>query len=558
MNWHIFWQFSAGLGIFLFGMHLLEESLKKLAGRTFKLFLKKHTGNKIEALFSGTIVTAVLQSSSVVSMMVLAFVGAGVLSMRNGLAVVFGSNFGTTLDSWVVALLGFNFNIENFALPVISISAAMMVFLKLQKFRNIGEFGLGFGFLFFGLHYMKTAMETLFIDFDFTPYADFNVLFFVFIGFVITALIQSSSATMVIVLSALYTGTIPFHAAAAVVIGSELGTTIKIILGSISGNPAKKRIAVGNLIFNIAITVFAVSFISPLINLVIFIAGGSNELIALVLFQSIINFTGLLIFYPLMDKLSGFLEKLFVGSEKISTFFISGISTELPDIALDGMEKEAGVFVNRVIHLNLATFHIEEDLFTNYKNGMLQSEIIDLKNPFDINYENLKEAEGEITLFYTKLRKEKMEESEMLRLDHLIATIRNAMHSTKSLKDIRHNRQDFRNSADDIKYGQYKYFQKRLMEFYKEIEKIAGLNQTMVRFEELSRLLHANVKEHEKGMLHIYGQAGAGMSENDISTLLNVNMAIYSSNKSLIHAFKYYLLDEKQISDFDTIPIRTF
>ena len=106
MTFNNFWQLLAGLGIFLFGMFQLEDTLKQLAGRTFKLFLRKHTGNKFGAILSGTIVTGVLQSSSVVTLMVLTFVGAGVISMRNALGVVIGANLGTTLDSWVVATLG--------------------------------------------------------------------------------------------------------------------------------------------------------------------------------------------------------------------------------------------------------------------------------------------------------------------------------------------------------------------------------------------------------------------------------------------------------------------
>ena len=125
-----FWQLLAGLSIFLFGMYQLEIALKQLAGRTFKLFLRKHTENKLSAIFSGTIVTAVLQSSSVVTFMVLSFVGAGVINMRNALAVVLGSNLGTTLDSWVVAMLGFKLDIEKFALQVDEILQQKNIYYK--------------------------------------------------------------------------------------------------------------------------------------------------------------------------------------------------------------------------------------------------------------------------------------------------------------------------------------------------------------------------------------------------------------------------------------------
>jgi len=556
MNWQIAWQFLAGLGIFLFGMHLLEDALKKLAGRTFKLFLKKHTGNKLEAVFSGTVVTGILQSSSVVTLMVLAFVGAGVVSMRNGLAVVFGSNFGTTLDSWVVALVGFNFNIENLAIPIIAIGGLGFTFFKNNKIRSICEFAIGFGFLFFGLHFMKTAMEFMLTDFDFTPYSDYNRLFFVMLGFFITALIQSSSATMVIVLSALHTEAIPFDAAAGIVIGSELGTSMKIVLGSINGISAKKRIALGNTLFNIVVTIIAVVFMWPLIHLVNWITGEANPLIALVLFQSIINFTGLLIFYPLLDKLGDFLEKRFLKKLKNTTFFISELTADLPDLAMDGVEKEVKVFINRIVRLNMSAFHIKENLFPSYRFHLKEEEIFDIEKPFSENYEKTKEAEGEILSFYTKLRSERIEEEDIKILDNWMASVRNAMYSAKSLKDIRHNREDFGDSSEDLKYDYYIKFQKQLIEFYKGLNQIADEKNSKICKMEMVRILSKIEYEYRMSLKGIYKQAGEiGLTENDISSLLNVNMAIYTSCKSLIQSLKFLLLDEMEVRELDEIEI---
>ncbi|HLC82675.1 MAG TPA: Na/Pi symporter, partial [Bacteroidia bacterium] len=137
------WEFVAGIGIFIYAMFLLEDSLKALAGRPFKIFLKKHTNNKFEAIGSGAIITGILQSSSVVILMTLAFVGAGIISMRNAMAVVIGSNFGTTLDSWLVATLGFKFDIADFAMPIIGISGiAMVIFSDRKRVQQFSRFFL--------------------------------------------------------------------------------------------------------------------------------------------------------------------------------------------------------------------------------------------------------------------------------------------------------------------------------------------------------------------------------------------------------------------------------
>jgi phosphate:Na+ symporter len=149
-------QFIAGLGLFLYAMYLLEDALKNLAGRTFKLFLRKHTNNTLEAVGSSALVTGILQSSSVVIMTILAFVGAGIVSMRNALAVTIGSNFGTTLDSWLVATVGFKVDISLIAFPLIGVASILLVFLNDgRKFHHIARFALGIGFLFLGLDFMK-------------------------------------------------------------------------------------------------------------------------------------------------------------------------------------------------------------------------------------------------------------------------------------------------------------------------------------------------------------------------------------------------------------------
>lgn len=145
------WKLLAGIAIFLLGMHFLEEALKSLTGRSFKLFLKKNTTSKPAAITGGAIVTAVLQSSSVVNLMVLAFVGAGVITMHNALAIMLGSNLGTTVSSWIIVTLGFQLNLESFALPVIGISGIAMVLVNSDsRWRNWCMFFLGFGFLFLG------------------------------------------------------------------------------------------------------------------------------------------------------------------------------------------------------------------------------------------------------------------------------------------------------------------------------------------------------------------------------------------------------------------------
>ena len=195
------WMLIAGLGLFLYGMFHLEESMKQMEGRSFKLFLQKNTKNKFKAILSGTIVTGVLQSSSIVNLMVLSFVGAGILSMRNAIAVVLGANIGGTFNSWLVALLGFKVELNNITLPLIGIAGICLIVFKQKKLIDqIALFCMGLGMLFLGLQFMKQSMDAMMIQFDFSPYLSYPRFVFLLIGLIITSIVQTSSATVVVVI----------------------------------------------------------------------------------------------------------------------------------------------------------------------------------------------------------------------------------------------------------------------------------------------------------------------------------------------------------------------
>jgi len=238
------WQFLAGLGVFLLGMSLIEEALETLAGRTFKKFLRRHTQHPIKAIGSGILVTVILQSSSVVSLMVLAFVGAGVIELKNAIGVIIGANLGTTFTGWVVAYFGFSLDIENAIMPMLAIGGLSVAFLTNKKwYQHLGKLLIGLGFLLMGLLYMKEGMELFAQQIDLSILKESSPYWMFLVGFVLTAIIQSSSASMVITLSALSAGIVTLPAAAAMVIGSDLGTTVTTIIGGIKGTKAKKRVA---------------------------------------------------------------------------------------------------------------------------------------------------------------------------------------------------------------------------------------------------------------------------------------------------------------------------
>jgi phosphate:Na+ symporter len=536
------WMLIAGLGLFLYGMFHLEDSMKQLEGRSFKLFLKKNTKNKFKAILSGTMVTAVLQSSSIVNLMVLSFVGAGILSMRNAIAVVLGANIGGTFNSWLVALLGFKVDINSITLPLIGIAGICLVVFKQKKtIYQIGLFCMGLGMLFLGLQFMKQSMDAMMTQFDFSPYLTYPRIVFLLIGFIITSIVQTSSATVVVVLTALNAHVIPIETAVAVVLGAELGTTVKLILGAIGGNAAKKRVALGNSLFNVLTSAAGFIFIEPIIQLITQFFLIKDPILVLVAFQTFINLAGVILIYFFLNKYGDFLEKQFKESKKTVLQFLQNASVEVPSTITDMMNKEVGLYIERVIRFNLTTFHIRPNWLINsefegvYQSQYAKNDTIELPD----QYQQLKESEGEILAYYSKVISQIKQSDEIVRINKLIEALRNAMYSAKGMKDVYQDKTEFSNSINEVKYEMYHQFQAELSEFYKVLYRSFTNIEINNGLERITELLEKIKIDFDERINHFYFHAGQNiLKEKEISTLFNLNRELYSSCKAIALAVK--------------------
>ncbi|HQS23300.1 MAG: hypothetical protein B7Y11_00770 [Sphingobacteriia bacterium 24-36-13] len=536
------WMLIAGLGLFLYGMFHLEDSMKQMEGRSFKLFLQKNTKNKFKAILSGTLVTGVLQSSSIVNLMVLSFVGAGILSMRNAIAVVLGANIGGTFNSWLVALLGFKVELNNITLPLIGVSGICLIVFKQKKLiYQIALFCMGLGMLFLGLQFMKQSMDAMMTQFDFTPYLSYPRLVFLFLGFIITAIVQTSSATVVVVLTALYAHVIPIETAIAVVLGAELGTTVKLILGAIGGNAAKKRVALGNSLFNVLTSAAGFIFIDSIIQLITHTFLIKDPILVLVAFQTFINLAGVLLIYFFLNKYGDFLENQFKEDKKTVLQFLQNASVEVPSTITDMMNKEVGLYIERVIRFNLTSFHIKPNWLINsefeiiYQSQYAKNDSIELPE----QYQQLKESEGEILAYYSKVIAQMKQSDEIIRINKLIESLRNAMYSAKGMKDVYHDKTEFSNSINEVKYEMYHQFQAELSEFYKILYASFINKEINTGLDSIPILLEKNKTDFDQRINHFYFHAGQNvLKEKDISTLFNLNRELYSSCKAIALAVK--------------------
>lgn len=551
---HIF-RLLAGIGLFLFAMYMLEESMKNLSGRNFKLFLQRITKNKIGAVSGGAIVTAVLQSSSMVSFMVLAFVGAGVFTMKNAMAIILGANLGTTLASWLVATLGFRMDIEIVAYPAVCIGGFLLILFGSRKtFKYLSFFLLGFGLLFISLAFMRTAMESQVKIFDFSKYAEIPLIGFLLIGFIITMLVQSSSVTMALTLSALHVGAISFPIAAAIVLGSETGTTIKIVLGAIGGNASKKRVVLGNLLFNVFVTLFTLILLKPILYLITDIFNIKDSLIGLVTFSSLINLLSIIIFLPILDPFTQFLERFFKDTNGAITAFIGNATTAEPLTALDLFKRETNYFIHNSMLFNLELFKIESQKIQ----GNIEFKTINEKRKYFIKntaekYDFLKQLQGELQAFYLSLRP-KLESEQYSELNQLISAVRSSMHSVKSIKDIATNINDLRNSSKEIKYNFFIHHKKETEALYLQLGALLSLEKK-ASFENLQYLFDSIQQNYTEALNNFYAEAQNTSIQNiDITTVINFNRELFTSNKAMLIALKDFLLKEKQAQEFNEIP----
>lgn len=548
----------AGVGLFLFAMYLLEDSLKHLSGRRFKIFLQRATKNRFGAVTGGAVVTGVLQSSSMVSLMVLAFVGAGVFTTKNAMAIILGANLGTTLDSWLVATLGFKVNMEFVAYPTVCLAGILMLaFNRKEKIKQLAYFLFGFSLLFIALSFMKTAMEEQVKHFDFSKYTEMPLAVFLLIGFVLTLLVQSSSVTMALTLSALHAGLFTFPFAAAIVLGSETGTTIKIVLGAIGGNASKKRVVLGNVVFNVVLTVGAFILLKPILGVINNVFGIHDPLIGLVTFSTLVNLFAVIVFLPFLDFFATFLEKFFKDTDVAAASFIGHASLKEPQTALDLFEKETLYFMENSMLFNLGVFGVDTSVFFNDA----ELKRIHEKRKFFLKtseekYDYLKQLQGELQSFYLEFRSQ-IEDGQNLRLSQLISCVRSSMYSVKCINDVESNIANLSRSSKNVKFEFFAAKKELTQALYRQFYGVL-VSGNAGSFAELKEMYSTIENDYNKSLASFYEEVeNAGIEDMDLTIVINFNREVFTSNKAMLMAVKDFLLDEKEAETFNAVPVYT-
>ncbi len=316
------------LGLFLYGMKIMSEGLQKVSGEGLRALVSNMTRNRLSGIVSGTLMTTLVQSSSATTVMIVSFVNAKLLTLRESIGMIMGANLGTTTTFWIVAFLGFKFSLTSIALPCVGIGVAM-IFFRTPKVRDTGQALIGFGILFLGLSFLKGSVPDVKSNPDmFAFLADWTghgmgsvAIFFVF-GVLLTVLVQSSSVAGAITLTLAAKGWIGYEDAAAIVIGENVGTTITANLAAMTAGVEAKRAARAHFLFNMVGVCWMIFLFYPFAALIDWITPGdandpSHTLYHLALFHSMFNLTNICLQVPFVNQLAYLATKM-VG-EKIST-----------------------------------------------------------------------------------------------------------------------------------------------------------------------------------------------------------------------------------------------
>ncbi|MGC9363344.1 MAG: Na/Pi cotransporter family protein [Fidelibacterota bacterium] len=433
-------RFVGSIGVFLFGMRIMSEGIQKLAGDRLQTALNYMTTNRIIAVLTGFLVTGVIQSSSATTVMVVGFANAGLLNLTQAIGVIMGANIGTTVTTWIVSFMGFKVDIVSFALPIVGIGFPFLL-SKSWRRRDYGEMLVGLGLLFLGLGFLKNAVpdineEALIFLEKFSNLGFASFIVFVLVGTVLTFLLESSSAAMAITVTLAFKGYINFESAAAICLGENIGTTIKVFLVSLGTGVNARRAARSHFFFNFLGVVWMAVVFRHFCDFVLWIAPWDSALQAnlplnLALFHSVFNVTNTLLFLPFLNIFAKYIEKIIKPTEidKYRHYQLRYLSAGLQESAQLNI-LNARTEVNRMGDVITRTCKI------------CQSTLIQTDRKIDASVEEIRELEEltdqmqeEISKYLVQLYKDDLSESNVIVVNGMMRVV----HELKSIGDSIYN-----------------------------------------------------------------------------------------------------------------------
>jgi len=514
-----FKMISAGVAIFLFGMLALEEGFKAFTGGALEKILRHSTDRLWKSLSFGIVTTTIMQSSSLVSVITISFLSAGLIGLSEGLGIIFGANLGTTTGAWLIAGFGLKVDIAAYAMPML-VFGVILLFQSAKWLKGSGYILAGLGFLFLGIHFMKEGFEAFRQTIQLAEYAVAGypgLLLFALIGIAATVIMQSSHATLVIIITALAAQQISYENALALAIGANVGTTITAIIGSLSANERGRQLAGGHLMFNLVTGLVTITFIQSFMHGVEHISdvlgiAADDYTLKLAVFHTLFNLTGILLMVPLIGRMVGLLERVIpVPPLRFAVpKYLNDAALAFADTASEALRNETLRVLKNARGIVAKGLSIRrEDMLSARP---IEEVIARSRQPFSFNvdaaYEkNIKSLYGAIIEFCSRVPGDAQVSQEMTRIRNANENIINVL---KGIKHMQKNMLEYIDSDNVYIREEYDRIRSRIVRVIRRLEKIReggehdvavlSLDALKLTLEENAAILHersqALIRDH--------------------------------------------------------------
>ena len=553
----------SGIAIFIIGMFFMQDGFKQLSGGILEKLLEKFTSNTLYAILTGFLSTSVVQSSTIITLIVVSFLSAELLTLVQAVGIVFGSNIGSTTTAWIVSSLGVDVKISTYAFPML-VFGVVLRFFKSNGVKGTGNVLLGLGFIFLGISYMKDGFDIMKNSIDLASYAMegyLGIIVYILIGILITVVIQSSAATLAIVITALNADSITYVNAIALAIGANVGTTLTTILASFASNENGKRVALIHFLFNLISATFITILIFQFIDLTDFIApflgvSDNNYGMKLALFHTIFSVTGVILLTPAISLLVKLSEKLI--QKKVSSAskpkYLNQSVLSNPDASLAALRKEIiNLYENcqkAMLHaLNIHTTGLTRETLK----VQLAKELTIIDTDIDEIYQkNLKALYSEIVKF-SSFAQENMFDFQHKKTDELKRAAVLLVEVLRDTRDIQRNVNFYLKSKNEYIKEEYNILRKELAEMLIDINTLALLENDSEQLTQLelikTELVHNDLASSEElDALIRDDKIKATMA----TSYMNDSATGYSIQKKLVKVANILFLNDgivKQIGD---------
>ncbi len=550
-----------GIAIFLIGMFFMEDGFKLFGGGIFEKVLQKSTDSLTKAISTGFIATSIIQSSSLTSVIVISFLSAELISLSGAIGIIFGSNIGSTTTSWIVATLGMKIDISSFAMPMV-IFGVVLKFHRSAGYRGVGNVLLGIGLIFLGIDYMKEGFETLQKNLNLSEYAIsgyLGILVYVLFGAIATIIIQSSAATMALVITAIVANQILYINAVEIAIGANIGTTVTAFLGSLASNSNGKRLAIAHFIFNMITAFVAIIFLYQLIEFVDILAlklsiADDDYAIKLALFHTLFNVIGVIIVSPFIKSMVLYLDSLFNDKEVSIAKYLDDAVTKIPQAAILALKKEtehlydnAAEVLFHALSLHKHTLiGIDEEKIST----VVQSSINRIDTDIDEYYEsNIKNLYGDI-IHYATVSQENMDIDDKKKIYSLKIASRDIVEAVKNVRELQKNINRYMKSNNSFIKNEYNYLRE---EIAKTLDVIYLVQKSEDDFEALAKIKILQESTEKLDMIRT-GRIDTLIRNNNITakmatSLINDASFAYEISSNIIKVAKILWIEDKDIQD---------